>query len=314
MTEPSIRRTIRIASRASQLALWQAHYVADRLRAADPEIVVEILEVSTTGDRDRFSALSQMGGQGVFTREVQAALLDGRADLAVHSLKDLPTLPTAGLTLAGVPERAPRFDALVLPQGRVGTLADLKPGAKVGTGSLRRRAQLLSIRPDLLFEEVRGNIETRLRKLDDGEYDAVILAEAGLRRLGWGHRVSGILSPPDVYPAVGQAALGIECREDDADTISRLTAISDPATRSEVLAERACLAELRAGCHAPVGVLTEVNGRRLSLHAVVLSHEGTERITAQAEAHADHAITIGQAVAQLLLAQGGDRLLAATPL
>ncbi|RLS58110.1 MAG: hydroxymethylbilane synthase [Planctomycetota bacterium] len=310
MSAPTPSRTIRIASRASQLALWQAHYVSDRLRAGDPAVVVEILEVSTTGDRDRFSALSQMGGQGVFTREVQAAVLECRADLAVHSLKDLPTLPTEGLALAGIPERAPRFDALVLPLGKTGTLTDLKPGAKIGTGSLRRRAQLLNRRPDLLLEEVRGNVETRLRKVDEGEYDAVILAEAGLRRLGWSERISCVLSPPEVYPAVGQAALGIECRWDDADMITRLAAISDSPTWSEVRAERACLAELRAGCHAPVGVLTEWTSDLLTLHGVVLSRDGGERIAAQATAPSAHAEAIGRAVAQLLLAQGGDRLMA----
>ncbi len=190
---------------------------------------VEIVEVSTTGDRDRFSALSQMGGQGVFTREVQNAVLEGRADLAVHSLKDLPTQPTEGLALAGVPQREQRFDALILPKGKNGTLADLPTGAKVGTGSLRRRAQLLHQRPDLKLEEVRGNVETRLRKVDDGEYDAILLAEAGLRRLGWADRISAVLSPPLVYPAVGQAALGLECRADDENT----TQLLFPADRSD---------------------------------------------------------------------------------
>ena len=306
------RLSIRIASRASQLALWQARHISDLIRAAEPTVTVEIVEVSTTGDRDRFSALSQMGGQGVFTREVQAAVLDGRADLAVHSLKDLPTVPTEGLCLAGVPERAPRFDALVLPHGKPGTLADLPSGAKVGTGSLRRRAQLLNSRPDLKLEEVRGNVETRLRKVDDGEYDAILLAEAGLRRLGMGDRISAVLAPPLVYPAVGQAALGLECRDDDEFTISILTRLTDRSTMSEVLAERACLRELQAGCHAPVGVLTHLEGDRLTLEGVVLSKDGQERISAQATASADQAEAIGRCVAQLLLAEGAERLMGDT--
>ena len=311
---PSSRRTLRIASRASQLALWQARHVADLIRATEPGVSVEIVEISTTGDRDRFSALSQMGGQGVFTREVQAAVLEGRADLAVHSLKDLPTVPTEGLCLAGVPERAARFDALVLPHSRVGSLDDLPPGAKVGTGSLRRRAQLLHLRPDLRFEEVRGNVETRLRKVDDGEYDAIVLAEAGLRRLGLAGRISAVLAPPLVYPAVGQAALGLECRVDDSFTSEILGRLTDQVALTEVLAERACLRELKAGCHAPVGVLTRFEGDRLTLEGVVLSRDGQERITAQATSTAVTAEALGRCVAQLLMAQGAHRLMGDTVL
>ena len=314
MIEPltQSRSVLRIASRASQLALWQARYVSDLIRSAEPAITVEIVEVSTTGDRDRFSALSQMGGQGVFTREVQAAVIEGRADLAVHSLKDLPTVPTEGLCLAGVPERAPRFDALVLPHSKVGSLDDLQPGAKVGTGSLRRRAQLLHARPDLQLEEVRGNVETRLRKVDNGEYDAILLAEAGLRRLGLEQRISAVLAPPLVYPAVGQAALGLECRSEDAFTISILRQLTDDTALTEVLAERACLRELQAGCHAPVGVLTHRDGDRLTLVGVVLSRDGQERISAQATASAENAEAIGRCVAQLLLAEGAERLMGDT--
>lgn len=289
--------------------MWQARHVSALLNGIDPQLTVEIVEISTTGDRDRFSALSQMGGQGVFTREVQLAVLDGRADLAVHSLKDLPTLPTEGLVLGGVPQRERRFDALVLPHGQPGTVLDLPQGAKVGTGSLRRRAQLLFQRPDLQLEEVRGNVETRLRKVDDGEYDAILLAEAGLRRLGWESRISAVLSPPDVYPAVGQAALGLECRRDDDFTLGLLSQLTDPTAMSEVLAERACLAELRAGCHAPVGVLSLVDGERLTLEGVVLSRDGKDRITAQATADRNHAEAIGRCVAQLLLAQGASKIM-----
>lgn len=314
MNNPVPSRTLRIASRASQLAMWQARHVSDLIRAAEPGIVVEIVEISTTGDRDRFSALSQMGGQGVFTREVQAAVLDGRADLAVHSLKDLPTVPTAGLHLAGVPERAPRFDALVLPHSQIGTLDDLPQGAKVGTGSLRRRAQLLHSRPDLRLEEVRGNVETRLRKVDDGEYDAILLAEAGLRRLGMSGRISAVLAPPLLYPAVGQAALGLECRVDDEFTSEILGRLTDRSAHSEVLAERACLRELKAGCHAPVGTLTHCEGDRLTLEGVVLSRDGQERISAQATSTMKTAEALGRSVAQLLIAQGAVRLMGDTVL
>lgn len=292
--------------------MWQAHHIAHLLRSNNSSLTVEIVEVSTTGDRDRFSALSQMGGQGVFTREVQLAVLDGRADLAVHSLKDLPTVHTDGLCLAGVPHREQRFDALLLPRGHQGSLATLKQGARVGTGSLRRRAQLLHTRPDLQLVEVRGNVETRLRKLDDGEYDAILLAEAGLRRLGWGERISQVLSPPLLFPAVGQAALGLECRMDDEVTKSFLQQLTDPIAMQEVLAERSCLRELQAGCHAPVGVLTHFEQDQLTLTGVVLSKDGQSRISAQLTASATQSEMIGIQVAKLLLDQGAAVLMGDT--
>ncbi|MGD9858333.1 MAG: hydroxymethylbilane synthase [Planctomycetaceae bacterium] len=304
---------LRIATRASQLALWQARHVAGLLLAVDPELAVDVVEVSTAGDRDRTEPLSQIGGIGVFTREVQAAVLDGRADVAVHSLKDLPTAVVEGLTLAGVPVRGPRFDALILPVTRqqpAGSLDDLSPGARVGTGSLRRQAQLLHTRPDLVMCEIRGNVETRLRKLDAGEYDAIVLAQAGLERLGLANRISLILDPPLMFPAVGQAALGLECRADDEVTIQLLQRISDRRTLAEVTAERACLHELLAGCHAPVGVLTEDQaGNLLRLHAVVLSSDGRERMEADGSDSPEAAATLGQEVARRLGAQGVQRLL-----
>jgi hydroxymethylbilane synthase len=190
----------------------------------------------------------------------------------------------------------------------------LPQGAKVGTGSLRRRAQLLHSRPDLQLEEVRGNVETRLRKVDDGEYDAILLAEAGLRRLGMAGRISAVLAPPLVYPAVGQAALGLECRVDDQFTSEILGRLTNRAAHTEVLAERACLRELKAGCHAPVGVLTRFDGDRLTLEGVVLSRDGLERISAQATSTAKTAEALGRGVAQLLIAQGAARLMGDTVL
>ena len=249
------RDVIRIATRTSPLALWQANYVRDRILAISGECTVELVDVSTIGDRDRATALASMGGQGVFTKEVQNAVLSGQADMAVHSLKDLPTEPTAGLSLAGVPERAPVADALVLPAGnniRVGDRLDTMPfdvltaGARIGTGSPRRQAQLLHVRPDLQMFENRGNVETRINKLDDGEFDAIILAEAGLRRLGKSDRISALLVPPLMLHAVGQGALGIECREDDAFISDLLGRLSDTAVLAAVTAERSLLRELRA--------------------------------------------------------------------
>lgn len=302
-------RVLRIATRESALALWQAEYVAARLREADPGRTVELVPMSTLGDRDRVEPLRQFGGQGVFTREVQRAVLDNHADLAVHSLKDLPTESAPGLTLAGVPQRAPRFDALLLPAGRQGTLADLPSAARIGTGSPRRRSQLLRVRDDLVLMEIRGNVETRIRKLDEGEFDAIILAEAGLRRLGLDNRISQLLEPPQMYPAVGQAALGIECRDDDEEVIRLLEAISDPDTQAEVVAERACLRTLRAGCHAPVGVLSSVRQGEIEMTAVVLNPEGTRYFEAQAKNPVDQAESTGEHAASLLIAQGASEVL-----
>ena len=305
---------LRIATRASRLAMWQAQHVSSLLRQAAPERDVELIEVSTIGDRDRSEPLSQMGGMGIFTREVQSAVLDGRADMAVHSLKDLPTESVEGLTLAGVPDRGPRFDVLVLPQlhaGTVTSLDDVAQGARIGTGSLRRQAQLLHTRPDLVMTEIRGNVETRLRKLDEGEYDAIVLAAAGLKRLELADRISLMLEPPVMFPAVGQAALGIECRSDDEVTQEVLNRITDSNTLSEVTAERACLRELRAGCHAPVGVLSEITKvDRLTLTAVVLSGDGQQRVTTTCEGPASDADELGRQLAIDLSRKGADALLA----
>lgn len=301
---------IRIATRASALALWQAQHVAQLIRDAAPGQSVDIVHVSTVGDRDRTEPLSQMGGMGVFTREVQKVVLDGAADVAVHSLKDLPTDTVEGLALAGIPGRAPRFDALILPVGQsLATWDKLAEGARIGTGSLRRQAQLLHHRPDLQFLEIRGNVETRLRKLDEGEYDAIILAEAGLTRLELAERISLILQPPIMFPAVGQAALGIECRAGDRRTVSILERISDQRTKAEVLAERALLRTLRAGCHAPVASLATVDGEVLKLTGIVLSPDGRQRFEATLTGEARAPEEVGRLVAEQLVLDGAAEVL-----
>ncbi|MDQ3329408.1 MAG: hydroxymethylbilane synthase [Planctomycetota bacterium] len=306
---------LRIATRSSPLALWQANHVAASL-SEKIGIETELLHVSTLGDRDRVDPLASFGGMGVFTREVQRAVLDGRADIAVHSLKDLPTVPEPGLVLAAVPERASRYDALVLPSGVevltdvVIALAALPEQGRVGTGSPRRRSQLLRLRPDLRLEEVRGNVETRLRKLDEGSYDALVLAEAGLVRLGLGERITARLAPPVLFPSVGQGALGVECRSDDVTTSESLAALDHATTRAEVTAERAALAALRAGCHAPVGALATIAGDRLSIRVIVLSADGRERFQATADGPIATAAEIGRAAAMTLLDTGAARLLA----
>jgi len=305
---------LRIATRSSPLALWQADHVASLLRQA-AGVDAELVHVSTMGDRDRSESLATFGGIGVFTREVQRAVLDGRADLAVHSLKDLPTEPAEGLVLAAVPARAPRFDAIILPFGAspsddaASALAALPGHARVGTGSPRRRAQLLRLRPDLRLEDVRGNIDTRLRKLDEGHYDAIVLAEAGLVRLGLDGRISARLTPPQFMPAVGQGALGLECRSDDAETLTVLKLLDDVWTRAEVSAERAALAGLRAGCHAPVGAYAELDGGRLRLEVVVLSGDGRTRFAESGKGEPAGAAELGRRIATTLLATGASALL-----
>ncbi len=300
---------IRIATRESRLALWQAEFVASEIRRVAPECEVQLCPMTTAGDRDLQSSLPQMGGQGVFTREVQRAVLNREADLAVHSLKDLPTDTTPGLVLAGIPQRAPRFDALVLPDSRPGTLDDLPEGAKVGTSSPRRRSQLLRARPDLQLFEIRGNVETRLSKVDQGEFAATILAEAGLLRLGMDSRISGRLAPPLMFPAVGQAALGIECRDDDAFCQEILGRFTDSNTRIEVLAERACLRELRAGCHAPVGTYSQIDGDQLFLRAVALNQTGTQFFEVSVHGSVDAPEAVGVKAAKELISQGASAVL-----
>lgn len=323
----AVDRTLRIATRESQLALWQANYVADEIRRVAPGCTVELVPMTTIGDRDLKSSLPSMGGQGVFTKEVQRAVLEGHADIAVHSLKDLPTEFTEGLALAGIPVRAPRLDALVLPNGQPGTLDDLPLGAKIGTSSPRRRSQLLRARPDLQLFEIRGNVETRLSKVDRGEFDATILAEAGLRRINLAHRISSLLAPPLMFPAVGQAALGIECRVDDETCRQILEKITDPVTKAEALAERACLRTLRAGCHAPVGTFSTVSGstesgsavsgapeseQTLTLEVVVLDQLGTQYFSATASGTLSEAEEIGIRVAHELISQGASSVLSSS--
>lgn len=305
--------TLRIATRKSPLALWQANYTAERLRLLPAQPLVELVPIVTSGDTNQTDALRQFGGTGVFTREVQKAVLDGRADLAVHSLKDLPTQSTEGLALACVPERAPRCDALLLPASgaAITDLLELPQAAKVGTGSPRRQAQLLHHRPDLQLSEIRGNVDTRLRKLDEGQYDAIILAEAGLGRLGLAARISLLLSPPTVFPAVSQGALGIEAREDDGVTLDLLAQLTCPVAMAEIQAERALLRTLRAGCHAPLGVWCSIKDQQLTLTGVLLSHDGSTRLEQSASGNSADAEAIGRKVADLLLDCGAEQLLQA---
>ena len=302
-----LRKVIRIGTRGSHLARWQSEWVAGQLRAHHPGLSVELVEIKTQGDRDRNSPLAAIGGTGLFTKEIQRALVEGAVEVAVHSLKDLPTKGPKGLTLGAVPPREDVADALIAPAHR--TLEALPEGATVGTGSLRRKAQLLHARPDLSVVGVRGNVETRLNKALGGELDAVVLAEAGLRRLGLDKHVTQRLGPPDFLPAVGQGALGIECRLDDLATIALLAPLDDPATRRAVVAERRVLAELEGGCMIPLAAFARDVDGALALDAFVLDPDGVERVAASATGPIDDPDALGRVVAEALRGQGADRLL-----
>jgi hydroxymethylbilane synthase len=292
-----------IASRGSQLALWQARWVEGRLAALGHECRIDIIK--TTGDKITDVPLAKVGTKGLFTKEIEEALLEGRADLAVHSLKDLPTELPEGLVLAAVPEREDPRDAIV---GR--RLADLPPGARVGTSSLRRAAQLRKLRPDLVLESVRGNIDTRLRKLDAGQYDAILLAAAGLKRLGWENRIAEILESEVMCPAVGQGALAIETRASGPGR-DACAALDDPATHAAVTAERGVLAALGGGCQVPIGARAVVEKGRLRLVGVVASPDGSEVVRAASEGAAEDAARIGRELGADLLERGGRRILEA---
>ena len=295
---------LRLGTRASALARWQAEWVAAQL--TELGVGVELVPITTQGDV-KSGPLGQIGGQGLFTKELQRALLDEQIDLAVHSLKDLPTAPVEGLLIAAVPPRESTADVLISPQAR--RIGELPDEARVGTGSLRRKAQLLHLRPDLVIEDIRGNVETRLRKLEEGEYDAIILAEAGLKRLGLADRIRHVIPPTVMLSAVGQGALGIETRTDDARTRKLVALLDHEPTHLAVVAERMLLFTLRAGCLAPVGGLAQVAGERLTLSAVVLSPDGRQRVTAAAAMTTNDATYLGQAVAEELLAQGAAKLI-----
>lgn len=290
-----------IASRGSQLALWQARWVEARLAEAGRAVRIEI--VKTTGDSITDAPLARIGGKGLFTKEIEEALLSRRADIAVHSLKDLPTELPEGLVLAAVPAREDPRDAMV-----GSTFAALPKGAKVGTSSLRRAAQLRKLRPDLVIESVRGNIDTRLRKWREGQYYAIVLAATGLKRLGWEDRITEILPPEVMCPAVGQGALGIETRP-DSPGFTAAAPLDDPDTRAAVTAERALLAALGGGCQVPIGAHATVAGPRLRLFGIVAAQDGSALVSAESEGSTADAAAIGRELAAALLDRGARGIL-----
>jgi hydroxymethylbilane synthase len=298
---------LRLGSRGSALALWQARHIAARLAEAWPGLDVAITIIKTEGDQRLDVPLTASGGKGVFVKEIEDALLGSTIDLAVHSLKDLPTDTPAGLTLAAIPVRHDPRDALISASAR--RVADLPQGAVVATGSPRRRCQLLAVRPDLKFTLVRGNVDTRLRKLEQGDFDALILAVAGIERLGLTAAPYTPIPLDVCLPAPGQGALALETRADDAESRRLVAVLDDPATASCVVAERAFLAALGAGCLAPAGAFARIEAGRLAMDAMV-GHPNGRALRREAIAGASHeAEALGAAIATRLLASGGDEIL-----
>lgn len=300
---------LRIGTRASPLALWQARHVSRLLANVAGARGIELIEIQTAGDQVRDVPLAQIGGEGVFTKAIQQALLANVVDVAVHSLKDLPTVVAADLVLAAVPERGPTGDALV--SRKHASFAALPQGATLASSSLRRRAQIAHQRSDLKLVDIRGNVDTRLRKLVELNLDGTILAQAGLERLGLAGEITEVLDATWMLPAVGQGALGLECRADDAATRECLAHIDHAESHAGVLAERAMLRELGGGCHVPIGAAASVRGDNLNIRGAVLSPDGARRIEAHLAGKAGDADVLGRKLAANLLAQGARELLGA---
>ncbi len=302
-----MKAQIIIGTRGSKLALWQADYVEQQLREEYPGLQVTQKRISTKGDRILDVPLAKIGGKGLFTKELEEEMLSGSIDLAVHSLKDMPAKVPDGLMIAAVTKRLDPGDALV--SNRFSSFSELPQGARVGTSSLRRRAQLLCARPDLTMIDLRGNVNTRLRKLDEGEYDAIVLAVAGLKRLGFADRIREVLPQTMVLPAVGQGALAIETRADDKETRDMLAFLRDDETICCAEAERSFLARVEGGCQVPVGVYATAEGDNLKVEAVIASLDGRRSYRGTVNGAKADAAKLGKGLAEKLLNEGGAKIL-----
>ncbi len=301
-------KRIKIGTRSSALALWQANWVKSRLESVFPDCEFELVHIKTQGDRVTDIPLEQLGGDGVFVKQIEIALLGGDIDLAVHSMKDLPTDLPDGLIVGAIPARANPADVLISKDNL--DFISLPPGAKVGTGSLRRRAQLLHARSDLAIKDIRGNVDTRLSKLRSEDLDAIILAAAGLERLGYGDSVTQQLPYDICLPAVGQGALCIEIRAEDSEVNNIVKSIDHPESAAPVRAERALLRKLGGGCHVPIAALGVIESDGLRLEGLVADPEGQELIRSHASGRQDEAESIGERLADLLLDMGAKSILA----
>ena len=300
-------RIVRIATRKSQLALWQAYYVRDRLKESHKQLDVELVEIVSEGDKTLDIPLSQVGGKGLFLKELEQALLNGSADIAVHSMKDVTVTLPEGLVIAAICPREDPRDALV--SNHYGAMEELPEGAVVGSCSLRRRCQIQSAFPHLRVENLRGNVNTRLRRLDDGDYDALILAAAGLIRLNLKDRIKQYLDVELSLPAVGQGAVGIECREDDDEMIRLLQPLTDREASLRVKAERTANARLGGGCHVPVAVFAEINTDTMIVRGLVGELDGSRILRASVSGTVDNAVRLGQEVGDQLIRQGAQQIL-----
>ncbi len=298
---------VRIATRQSRLALWQSRLAGQLLCEAHSDVVAELVPMTTEGDRRLDSSLAKIGGKGLFIKELEVAMLEGRADLAVHSMKDVPAQMPEGFVIAAVLPREDPRDVLVSRDGV--TLASLAEGATVGTSSLRRQSQIRHRRPDINVAPLRGNVDTRLRKVDEGDYDAIVLAAAGLRRLGLHERIGEYLEADKCLPAAAQGAIGIECREEDTALRERLAALDDPDCRVAIEAERSFCAALGASCTSPVAALARLDGERLTLTARVLSPDGKTMLEERVEDEAGRPTQAGEALARTLIGRGAAELL-----
>ena len=298
---------IRIGTRKSKLALWQANFIADQLKKYYPAIEIELVHITTKGDKILDSPLSKIGGKGLFTNEIENQLIDGKIDIAVHSLKDIPAQLKNNFTIAAIPKREIPFDAFVSNDYK--NFSDLPLNAKIGTSSLRRRAQILSIRSDLQIFDLRGNVDTRLKKLDDKNFDAIILAAAGLKRLGYEDRIKEIISPSIILPAVGQGALAIETLADRSDIIDLLKILDDFETRVVVSAERSFLKVVDGGCQVPIGVYAEISDKKVTIKAIISSLDGKNIFRDKISGSIVDAEILGESLANNLLNSGGREIL-----
>ncbi len=299
--------TLRIATRKSPLALWQANHVRDALQARHPELEIELVTMTTQGDKILDTPLAKVGGKGLFVKELETGMLEGRADLAVHSMKDVPVEFPQGLGLAAVLPREDPRDALI--SNDYSSIETLPQGARVGTSSLRRQCQIRRMRPDLEVLDLRGNVNTRLAKLDKGDYDAILLAAAGVRRMGWEERITELLAPEQFIPAIGQGAIGIEIRVDDARVRTLIEALNDNQTATRIRAERALNEALQGGCQVPIAGYSEISHGVIVLRALVGRPDGSEMVQGVISGRPQDAEELGQVLAEDLLSRGARQIL-----
>lgn len=318
-----MKNNLKIATRSSKLALWQANFIKEELLKLHPELNIELKEIKTKGDHILDVALSKIGDKGLFTKEIEDSILNNESDIAVHSLKDLPTKLPDGLKIGAILNRESAHDVIIwrtedrgqktedrdqIDDTPSSQLAALSPGSKIGTSSLRRISQLKSIRPDLEYIEIRGNVDTRIKKLDDGNYDGIVLAYAGVKRLGFENRISYHFNPEEMLPAVGQGALAIEIRENDNEIKTLISKLNDEKSYLTGICERAFLRKLEGGCQVPIGAYTKTEGDNITLFGLIASLDGKEIVRDKLTGHKNDSEKLGTELAEMLLRNGGIKI------